>query len=146
MFGIGNIMGAVGKGLSIPQVLSSIQGPLGGMVGGAMKSMNATQGLFGGIAGKAAQKAGKLGAGDTHKAAYLSVLAHAMEKAHKSPHFNLETQINDLWTKLSNVKNNSAHLDKLHEAIGGSDPHANELQQLLQGLGGQLNQITSKMK
>lgn len=55
----------------------------------------------GGVAAAVAQTANQ---GAIEKLMYLSVLRGAIQKAAESKHFNLETQMNDLWVKLSQVK------------------------------------------
>jgi hypothetical protein len=55
----------------------------------------------GGIAAGAAQSVNQ---GSIEKLMYLSVLRGALQKAAESKHFNMETQVNDLWVKLSQVK------------------------------------------
>ena len=53
------------------------------------------------------------------KLMYLSVLRGAMRKITESKHFNLETQINDLWVKLSLLRQQKSgdSVQKLQQAI-----------------------------
>jgi hypothetical protein len=54
-----------------------------------------------------------LSPGVIEKVLYLSVLRGAIQKATESQHFNLETQINDLWVKLTQVRQNKSNDDFL---------------------------------
>ncbi|MCW5977430.1 MAG: hypothetical protein KIT09_05105 [Bryobacteraceae bacterium] len=49
--------------------------------------------------------------GVVEKILYLTVLRAAIQKATESQHFNMETHINDLWTKLSRIRQSQSNGD-----------------------------------
>lgn len=101
---LGKLMGAAetgsGLGPQVTNLLQTLQAALG-----------ASQ------AGQGAASAGAVGA--MEKVLYLSVLRAAIQKATATPHFNLETQMNDLWVKLSNLRQQkpSGDFQKLQEMM-----------------------------
>ncbi|HEU0044254.1 hypothetical protein [Sphingomonas sp.] len=156
MFGIGSLLGKIATGLPVGQALGTMPSAMVDALGKTMgkagplikdrAGIGQSKGPFGAFGGADIAKAGGLGARDTHKAAYMAALAHAMDKAHGSHAFNMETHINDLWVRLSNLRTSSGQLDGLHEAIAGSTQHSAELKQLLSGLGGVIQQMMPKIK
>ena len=81
--------------------------------------------------------------GDIEKLLYLSVLRGAVEKASGAVHFNLETQINDLWIKLGQLRQNksNAKLLKLQEMMSKES----QLQQALTSAIRQINLTSQTM-
>lgn len=72
---------------------------------GSLKGLTKTlEQAFGAVGGAAAATGSGAIPGAMEKLMYLSVLRGAMQKAAESKHFNLETQTNDLWVKLSQVR------------------------------------------
>jgi len=72
------------------------------------------------VGGMGAAQAGQgFSSGAMEKILYLSVLRGAIQKASESTHFNVETHINDLWVKLSQVRQNKSNdgLRKVQEII-----------------------------
>lgn len=169
MFGIGSMLGKIANGLPVGQVVSQLppeaakalqgMGPAikgMGSIGkpphpGSTGGVGATGGFGGGVPGGFGKPSGMggmsgLDAGDTHKAAYMTVLTQAIEKAHGSRAFNMATQINDLNVKLSNLRNADQHLDGLHEAISKHDMMSKELKQVLSGIGDVIKPMVQKLK
>jgi hypothetical protein len=172
MFGVSSALGKIAAGGAIGQVAGSLTKGVGPTIGGAMKHGAAALnqmahkpgqqakhpggGFGGGLTGAtglagvgglgAGSALGQLMAGDTHKAAYMAVLAAALEKAHDSHFFNMETQMNDLWVKLSNLKTAGVHLDGMHAAIAAHEGQSKELKALMSGLGGTIKQFMQKIK
>jgi hypothetical protein len=72
-------------------------------------------------------------AGTMDKVLYLSVLRGAIQKAAESQHFNLETQINDLWVRLSQVKQTKGNGEtaKLQALIARRPEMFNVLRQII---------------
>jgi hypothetical protein len=56
-------------------------------------------------------------AGLVEKALFLTVLRSATQKAAEAQQFNLETQMNDLWNKLGQIRSSQVDTVKLQGAI-----------------------------
>lgn len=56
-------------------------------------------------------------AGLADKMAFIAVLNGAIRKAAKTPHFNIETQINDLWIALSALRSKTAARNELNQLV-----------------------------
>ena len=140
---LSRLLGTVAKGGSLAQAMGGSGGTLAGgtagkMMGDVLNKPGTAAALSGGgdrggMAGGVSR--GLLGPTDTHKAMYMAVLSAALEKAHGSAFFNLETQINDLNVKLGNLRSAKPQMDSLHATIGQSSLLSSDLQKMLQKMG-----------
>ena len=72
------------------------------------------------LAGPAGASAGAPavgGAGMVEKVLFLAVLRSATQKAAEAQQFNLETQMNDLWNKLGQIRSSQVDTAKLQDTI-----------------------------
>jgi hypothetical protein len=98
------MMGKLGLNQELSKVMAAASSGAG-LEGSLRDLVKSLEQAFGSAAGGSGAAAGS-GAipGAVEKLMYLSVLRGAMQKAAESKQFNLETQMNDLWVKLSQVR------------------------------------------
>lgn len=94
---LSKVMLAAESGLGLDSTLKSMAQSFEQVLGSAPGGLGAAQ------AGQG------LSSGEMEKVLYLSVLRGAMQKASESKHFNVETHINDLWVKLSQVRQSKSN-------------------------------------
>lgn len=101
---LGKVLRAAESGNGLDQSVKNLVQTLQGALGGSAAGQGATPAFA---------------PGAMEKVLYLSVLRAAIQKATETPHFNMETQINDLWVKLSNIRRQkpSGDFQKLQELM-----------------------------
>lgn len=102
--GAAGMMGKLGLNQELSKVMAAAASGAG-LEGSLRDVVKSLEQAFGGVAGGGPAAAGP-GAipGAVEKLMYLSVLRAAIQKASETKNFNLETQMNDLWVKLSQVR------------------------------------------
>lgn len=102
--GAAGMMDKLGLTKELSKVMSAAE--TGSGLDNSLKSLTKMlEDAFGDTAGQGAGGGSVMrNPGMVEKFMYLSVLRGAMQKAAESKHFNLETQMNDLWVKLSQVR------------------------------------------
>jgi len=114
------ILESTGFSKELSKVMAAAESGMG--LDNSLKTLAQTleQAFAGAVGGMGAAQAGQgLSSGAMEKILYLSVLRGAIQKASESTHFNVETHINDLWVKLSQVRQNKSNdgLRKVQEII-----------------------------
>ena len=102
--GAAGMIDKLGLNRELSKVMAAAESGMG--LEGSLKSLTKMlEQAFGAVGGGAPAGAAQSSLpGAMEKLMYVSVLRAAMQKAAESKHFNLETQMNDLWVKLSQVK------------------------------------------
>lgn len=135
-------------------VLGQIGGALGGKANATLGKLAASAANGGGIGtglkqalaeitsmlgslpspmpGQAPKPLPGIGSGAIEKMLYMAALNGAIKKAGDSAHFNLETHINDLWIKLSQIRQGQPDALKLQELVGKQQDFTKALQGILQ--------------
>ena len=124
---------------------------IGKIIGDSSAILKGIGGIVSGVKSPMAQAVGNMPAPDfsvlgpmLQKASYIAILHAAIEKAEKSPAFNLETQKNDLWIKLGNLSPQNLKQFELTQALLGASPQ--EQQQISQMLSNILKTLSESSK
>jgi hypothetical protein len=127
MGGLSNIFSTAERGSGLGGALKAMAGDLtadasrmGGILPGGMSTSAAPPG-----------PPANLPPGFVDKLLYLAVLRGAIQRATEAPHFSLEAHINDLWTKLGQVRDHRAESDQLQQMIAKRTDLLNTMRQIV---------------
>jgi hypothetical protein len=146
----GKMLDRMGLSSELAKVLATAESGLGlerSMKGLLQKLEEGFQAA--GVPGQGAGPAAPaLSPGIMEKVLYLSVLRGAIQKATQSHHFNLETQINDLWVKLSQLRQNRSNKEflKLQELFQQRQESSSLLSRILKQYSDTAQSLISNMK
>lgn len=122
---IADLVGAIAKNANFNGELDNLlktHGQLSAQLGSTIGRLDAM----------AAMSGKGVGAAETEKLLYIAALQGAIAKASATPLFNVETQINDLWMRLDQLRAAKARIGTLSDAIAKNQNLTREMQQIAQ--------------
>ena len=108
----------------------------------ASKALSGSAGTVAGLS----KLTGAFGSPTPDRALYVAALVAAIDKANAPGMFNLETQINDLWVKLNNLRTSKSALAEIERLLERDASLTQDLQNVLTKLNQASQQVIQQIK